>query len=160
VVGAFMVSVMATVRRRMRSRPWGPGRGRFRGCRWGVQMRRQVFRSVCAVVVALVVGVSLTAGSADAVEPIRPAAVAAAAVAVPGAVVSVTPARVADSRVNQQIIGAVPASGTATVQVTGHGGLPGVGVAAVVLNVTVVAPQAPGYVTVWPTGSRRRIPRT
>jgi len=64
----------------------------------------------------------------------------------------VTPARVADSRVNQQIIGAVPASGTATVQVTGHGGLPAVGVAAVVLNVTVVAPQAPGYVTVWPTG--------
>jgi hypothetical protein len=86
------------------------------------------------------------------VEPIRPAAVVAAAVAVPGAVVSVTPARVADSRVNQQIIGAVPASGTATVQVTGHGGLPAVGVAAVVLNVTVVAPQAPGYVTVWPTG--------
>jgi hypothetical protein len=53
-------------------------------------------------------------------------------------VVSVTPARIVDSRVNQQITGAVPALGTATVQVTGQGGIPATNVAAVVLNVTVV----------------------
>jgi hypothetical protein len=67
-------------------------------------------------------------------------------------VVSVTPARVADSRTNQQITGAVPAMGTATVQVTGQGGVPAGNVAAVVLNVTVVSPQTAGYITVWPFG--------
>src|SRR5664279_4789364 len=121
-------------------------------------MLRQLLRSCCCgwvFGVVAAVAVSMTVGPAAGAVPIRPAAVVAAAVAVPGALVSVTPARVADSRVNQQIIGAVPASGTATVQVTGHGGLPAVGVAAVVLNVTVVAPQAPGYVTVWPTGIAR-----
>ena len=74
----------------------------------------------------------------------------------PGAVVSVTPARIADSLSKQQIRGAVPAHGTVTVQVTGKGRIPATGVSAVLLNVTAVAPQKAGYVTVWPAG----IPRT
>ena len=63
----------------------------------------------------------------------------------------VTPSRVADSRVGQQIPGAVPASGTAEVQLTNRGGIPG-DAAAVVLNVTAVCPTGSGFVTVWPTG--------
>jgi len=74
---------------------------------------------------------------------------------VAGAVVSVTPARIADSRVNQQIPGAVPALDTVTVQVTGQGGVPASDVAAAVLNVTVVSPQNAGYLTVWPSGIDR-----
>jgi len=73
---------------------------------------------------------------------------------------SVTPARVADSRVNQQITGAVPAMGTATVQVTGQGGVPAGNVAAVVLNVTVVSPQTEGMSRCGRSGSIRRTPRT
>ena len=56
---------------------------------------------------------------------------------------------------SQQINGAVPVLGTATVQVTGQGGVPAVNVAAVVLNVTVVSPQTAGYITVWPFGIGR-----
>ena len=67
-----------------------------------------------------------------------------------------TPARIADSRIKQQINGAVPALGTVGVQVTGQGGVPLSGVSAVVLNVTAVSPAKAGYVTVWPSG----IPRT
>ena len=109
---------------------------------------------VGAVVAAMTVGPDAFAGAV----PIPAAASVAAAPAGPsvaGGVVSVTPARVADSRVNQQITGAVPASGTATVQVTGQGGVPAGNVAAVVLNVTVVSPQTAGYITVWPFGIDR-----
>ncbi len=41
---------------------------------------------------------------------------------------------------------------TLTLQVTGAGDVPAAGVAAVALNVTVTAPQQPGYLTVFPTG--------
>src|SRR5664279_6600926 len=105
-------------------------------------MRRQLlhsFRSSCVLGLVAAVAVSMTVGPAAAgAVPIPPVAAAAAAPSVAGAVVSLTPARVADSRVNQQINGAVPALGTATVQVTGQGGVPAANVAAVVLNVTAV----------------------
>jgi len=124
-------------------------------------MRRQLlhsFRSFRVFGVVAAVAVSMTAGPAAAdVLPIPPAATVAAVAGTPSAagavvVVSLTPARIADSRVNQQITGAVPALGTATVQVTGQGGVPAANVAAVVLNVTVVSPQSAGYITVWPFG--------
>ena len=70
-----------------------------------------------------------------------------------GTVATVTPARVADSRVGWQIPGAVPAAAAAAVKVTGIGGIPANGVAAVVATVTVVAPRAAGYATVWPSGA-------
>ncbi len=43
------------------------------------------------------------------------------------------------------------------VTVTGRGGVPAVGVDAVVLNVTAVDPTAAGYVTVWPQGTARPV---
>jgi hypothetical protein len=42
------------------------------------------------------------------------------------------------------------AGSTMNVQITGAGGVPASGVSAVVLNVTVVGPVGPGYLTVWP----------
>ena len=81
----------------------------------------------------------------------RVAAVVAAP-AVAGAVVSVTPARIADSRDGLQIPGAVAGFGTVGVQVAGRGGIPGSGAAAVVATVTVTGPQGAGYLTVWPSG--------
>jgi hypothetical protein len=72
----------------------------------------------------------------------------AGAPAAAGAVVSVTPARIADSRSGVQIPAAVPSFSTAPVQVTGQGGIPGSGVAAVLVNVTVVWPWFAGYLIV------------
>ena len=116
-------------------------------------------RSLVAAL-ALVVGGAFTAPAASAQSPsAQPppsstsGAVMMSAPSAPGAIVSVTPARIADSRVGLQIGGAVPALGTAAVQVTGRGGIPG-GSEAVVATVTVVAPQYAGYVTVWPSGTR------
>ncbi len=41
------------------------------------------------------------------------------------------------------------------VQVTGLGGVPATGVAAVTFNATVVSPGAPGYLTIFPAGTAR-----
>ena len=65
----------------------------------------------------------------------------------------VTPSRVLDTRSG---IGA-PAGpldplSSVTVTLTGHGGVPATGVSAVVLNVTVTGPTAPGYLTAYPGG--------
>src|SRR5664279_4171495 len=60
-------------------------------------------------------------------------------------------ARIADSRLGLQIPGAVPALGSTAVQVAA----PSSGVAAAVATVTVVDPQADGYVTVWRSGTRQ-----
>jgi Glycoside hydrolase family 44 len=70
------------------------------------------------------------------------------------------PARLLDTRIGQSTIdnqfaalGAVPSSGSIDLKVLGRGGVPAAGVIAVVVNVTATNPVAPGYVTVWPTGS-------
>jgi chitodextrinase len=70
----------------------------------------------------------------------------------PGAVVSVNPARVVDSRINQQLNGAIPAQAVVSIQITGRGGIPATGVGAAVLNVTAVDPQTFGHLDVWPSG--------
>ena len=67
-----------------------------------------------------------------------------------------TPARILDTRSG---IGS-PASPmrnaeTRAIQITGQGGVPATGVSAVVINVTVTGPTAPGYLTVYPTGYRQ-----
>jgi hypothetical protein len=49
----------------------------------------------------------------------------------------------------------VAGTGQIDLQVTGNGGVPASGVAAVVLNVTATETAGPGYVTVYPTGSTR-----
>ena len=70
---------------------------------------------------------------------------------VPGALVAISPARVLDTRLgNGGTI--LSANGTVRLQVGGRGGVPLTGVSAVVLNVTVTQPVAPGYITVWADG--------
>jgi hypothetical protein len=49
--------------------------------------------------------------------------------------------------------GKVVAGGVLTVPVTNRGPIPATGVSAAVLNVTVTQPDAPGYTTVWPSGT-------
>ena len=108
-------------------------------------------------VLALVVAGAVTAPAASGVSPAPQNAIAAvmAAPAAAGAVVSVTPTRIADSRTGLQIPGPVAAVGTAVVQLIGRGGIPGIGVAAVLATVTVVAAQQAGYLTVWPSETIR-----
>ena len=106
-------------------------------------------------VLGLVVAGAVTAPAVSA-PPVAAAASSAAAVVAPavaGAVVAVTPSRIADSRLGLQIPGPVPAQGTAVVPVTGRGGIPRQGAAAVIATVTVDGPQSGGYVTVWPSGT-------
>ena len=73
-----------------------------------------------------------------------------------GALVPLTPSRILDTRDGTGgVSGPVPAEGTISVQVTGRAGVPASGVRAVVLNATVTAPAALGYMTVFPAGAAR-----
>lgn len=73
-----------------------------------------------------------------------------------GLFVPITSARALDTRNG---IGApaakVAAGGTISVQITGFGGVPTEGVAAVVANLALVEADKPGYVTAWPSGAPR-----
>ncbi|WP_396643267.1 hypothetical protein [Microbacterium sp.] len=72
----------------------------------------------------------------------------------PGAFDSLDPARLLDTRVgNGAPQTAVAANGTIDLQVTGRGGVPSTGVAAVVVNVTVVGAATGGFLTVYPSGT-------
>jgi hypothetical protein len=66
--------------------------------------------------------------------------------------VGLTPARVLDTRTGA---GAVGAGETVTLQMLGAGGVPGDGVAAVVLNITVTEPTVDTYVTASAGGTPR-----
>jgi hypothetical protein len=69
---------------------------------------------------------------------------------------SAAPARVLDTRLgNGAAKAAVPANGSVRVAVTGRGGVPASGVSAVVLNVTVTAPQRAGFITAFAGGTQR-----
>jgi hypothetical protein len=79
--------------------------------------------------------------------------VAASTVGVPiGGFANLPPSRLLDTRVTGPKLGA---GQTRTLQVTGVGGVPTTGVAAVVLNVTVTETTSVGYLTVSPTGTAR-----
>ncbi len=72
-----------------------------------------------------------------------------------GAYNALSPARLMDTRGGPTIDsggsrGAVTGGARLDLQVTGRGGVPTSGVAAVILNVTVDQPSASGYATVWP----------
>lgn len=70
-----------------------------------------------------------------------------------GRFVPLNPARVMDTRNGIGGYSApLPANGTYSLQLGGRGGVPTTNVSAVVLNVTAVAPQADGFITVWPSG--------
>jgi uncharacterized protein YkwD len=60
-----------------------------------------------------------------------------------------TPARILDTRTTA----AVGPGATMNLQVTGQGGIPSTGVTAAVLNVTVTAPTATSFLTVFPAGA-------
>jgi hypothetical protein len=70
-------------------------------------------------------------------------------VAGPGGLSPVAPDRVLDTRNGTGYPHVVAARGTVPLQVGGLGGVPGSGVAAVVLNVTVTQPQVAGFLTVY-----------
>lgn len=72
-----------------------------------------------------------------------------------GAFAPLSPTRIADTRNGTGAAGPVARGKTIDVQVTGRGGVPLSGAGAVVLNVTVVAPTAPGYLSTFPTGAAR-----
>ncbi len=71
-----------------------------------------------------------------------------------GKFVSLTPSRILDTRTSG---GAVGAGRTVSKVVINKGGLPpsSAEIRAVVMNVTVVGPTRPGFLTVWPSGSTR-----
>lgn len=70
---------------------------------------------------------------------------------------AIIPSRLLDTRDATGVPAAAPLGGGATLdlQVTGRGGVPGAGVAAVILNVTVTGPTAGSFLTVFPTGAAR-----
>ncbi len=73
-----------------------------------------------------------------------------------GRYVPTVPVRVLDTRSGLGApVRALAARQTLDVVVGGMGGVPTTGVAAVVLNVTAIAPQHDTFVTLWPTGTER-----
>ncbi len=72
-----------------------------------------------------------------------------------GEFTALTPSRVLDTRHGVGtggVVGTLGPRSVIDVQITGRGGVPAVGVDAVVMNVTAVAPTAWTYLTVYPTG--------
>jgi regulator of chromosome condensation (RCC1) repeat-containing protein len=74
-----------------------------------------------------------------------------------GRFTTVAATRLVDTRTHHGATAPGP-GGVATVQVTGTPGIPAGGVTAVVVNTTVVAPTASGYVTAYPAGTE--VPHT
>jgi hypothetical protein len=70
-----------------------------------------------------------------------------------GEFTAVTPARILDTRTGMGGYNTpIGHDKTITVQVAGQGGVPASNVKAVVMNVTITGPTAPGYLTIWPNG--------
>jgi hypothetical protein len=123
-------------------------------------MKRQRATARANRPLALVVSALAFAGSTLATGSAAPGP-AAAADDIPTTTVSysatdvqpLVPSRLLDTREgNGAPVGKVGPDSTIDLQVAGRGGVPAVGVGAVVLNVTATEPTADGYVTVFPTG--------
>ena len=131
----------------------------------------RVRKSLVALFLALLV-VALSTSSVDA-EPasdgplpqtplLRPSAAQLTPAAVNNAFESLTPARLLDTRANSATIdgqfagvGALGPGTTLDLTALGRGNVPALGVGAVAVNVTAVAPSGNGFLTVWPTGALR-----
>ena len=79
-----------------------------------------------------------------------------------GSFFGLTPARLMDTRAGMNTTdgqylggGRIGAGGSLDLQVTGRGNVPGSGVGAVALNITVDNPSAAAFLTAWPTGVTR-----
>jgi len=70
---------------------------------------------------------------------------------------ALNPSRILDTRTGNggYPLHRVATGGTVQLQVTGRGGVPAIGVSAVVMNVTATSPTGAGFVTVYPQGLRR-----
>lgn len=73
----------------------------------------------------------------------------------PGTFNTLEPARVLDTAMNVGASANIPAKGSITLQLTGRGGIPAVGVASVELNLQAVTPAAAGYLTLHAAGTTR-----
>jgi hypothetical protein len=110
---------------------------------------RRLVLGGCVVATAGLVA-SMSAGGGSAASATTPPA--------GGGYHAIAPARILDTRIGVgATMGAVPAGGTVALHVLGAGGVPASGVSAVALHVTVTAPTAPGYVTVWRAGVARPV---
>ncbi len=98
--------------------------------------------------------VNRSAGTVDVVADVE--GYYAAPVSGAGQYVALTPARILDTRSwIGGIAGPIAGGQTITPQVTGRGGVPASGVAAVVLNVTVTQTTRSGFLTAYPAGAPR-----
>ncbi|MDR1998463.1 MAG: hypothetical protein LBQ06_00765 [Frankiaceae bacterium] len=105
-------------------------------------LRSRIARTVVAALAAVTVVAALVA-----VAP--PASAAPAA----GGYVALTPARILDTRIGYGApLRPVNPGEALPLQVSGRGGVPASGVAAVVLNVTVTGPTAAGWIAAYPDG--------
>ncbi len=111
-------------------------------------LRNRIYTGAGAVAASLTLiftGVLANASPATAATATPPAS---------GSTVMLNPNRIADSRMDLSFP-RFQASWSQDLQVAGRGGVPLTGAAAVILNVTAVAPQRSGYLTVWPFGIQR-----
>ena len=109
---------------------------------------RSLFSRLTAPIVALALSAAGLAGVAGVVATAVPASATVSA----GGFVGVTPNRLLDTR----NVGQTPClTGARNLEVTGGTTTVPEGASAVALNVTVVSPTLPGYVTVYPAGADR-----
>ena len=105
--------------------------------------------------VALLAGTSAEVAAGAAPTAVPGAPIAPAELGEPSTFVSVSPARIVDTRsARGGIAGPIASETTVDFQVIGMGNVPE-GATSVVLNVTAVDPEALGYFTVFPTGVPR-----
>jgi hypothetical protein len=109
--------------------------------------------ALLAVIAVVSAGAATAAAPAAAAPP--PAAVTVSVDGAPGAVHPIPAKRLLDTRsgLGASAAGARPSGGVIALQVTGRGGVPATGVAAVALTVTVTGPTKAGYVTAYPHGA-------
>ncbi len=115
-----------------------------------IRVGHQFLSSALAILI-LVVLAPAAASSAAAATPSLPRAAALAVSA--GSFHAVPPSRVLDTRGNLGAVGPVRPATSIAVAILGRGGVPGSGVASVVINVTVTGPTQPGHITVYPDGT-------
>ena len=121
-------------------------------------VRPRTSRKWCSILAVVLLGVGLAAtgtGSAQAVGVAGDPSAAGSTTASGGTYVALTPARVVDTRSGLGGYTKIAAQSWADVQITGRGGVPATGVAAVVVQVTSTAATAAGFVTVYPGDAAR-----
>jgi uncharacterized protein YkwD len=108
------------------------------------------------IVTEIFAGIPLGLGATPTTTPTPTTTAAPApAGAIGGRFAPLSPARILDTRTGIGGLAAVGPDKSVDVQVTGQGGVPATGVAAVAMNVTVTQPSAEGFLTLYPAGTGR-----